>query len=210
MTLEVGMGREFTSLGDALCSLPDTLTVDTTVNVFTGFYDENVRIFNKRIKLLKIRAAEPHVYLRNIRCYDITGLLRLEGLRFPLSEEVEAQSSVLFSRCNYANVTGSEFLGDLRGSGTYAVQFDGSNGSVTNCMFQSQQTCIYAKNASQVRVDPNNTHTSIPSNYFLFAQSAIIHSLGGVVLPSGTRNKEFKAGRIFHSADDVVYSTPIV
>jgi pectin methylesterase-like acyl-CoA thioesterase len=202
-TLLVGLGQPFPTIQAAIDSLPVILDEDTRIQIQPGEYKEDVKITNVRGKALVIEGIKREIdrtSVMNIRCYDVQGLIKVNNLRFVWSDQVNkttTKSVLLFSRCSYASLDNLKFLGKTKTSRIPTIQFDGSLGSVHNSYFHNQKTCIYSKNGSQIRVDDNNTHSTSPSNYFLFAQAAIIHYAGSVTLPCGTRNKEYRAGKIF-------------
>ncbi len=201
--INVGLNKDFESIQSAVDSLPDTLSDDTTIMVYPGEYKEDVKISNIRGKALIIEGIKSEIdntSVMNIRCYDIQGLVKINNLRFVWSDQVNkitTKSVLLFSRCSYVSCDYLKFLGKTKRSDIPTIRYDGATGAVHNCYFHNQKTCILSKNGSQVRVDGNNTHSMTPSTYFLFSQSAIIYCPEEVVLPEGTTNKPYKAGKIF-------------
>lgn len=204
MNIYVGNDKEYQTIQAAVDSLGEVIYEDTHIYVDSGIYKEYVKMRNKRGYTITISGSKDGE-LTNVKGFeilDVNLLLKIENFKFVWSDTIiDEQAVVRFSRCNYASLDNLIFEGKARegnnGQGIYTVEFDGSIGAIHNSYFNNQLTCIYAKNGSQIRVDGNNTHSNNPSNYFLFSQSAIIHYLGGVSLPSGTTNKEYKAGRIF-------------
>lgn len=128
-----------------------------------------------------------------------TGLLIINNFRFARSDQINpvtTKSVVLFSRCTCASEDNLQFVEKTKISEISNVEFDGSVDSIHKCYFHNQKAFIYSKNGSQIRVDDDNAHSMTPSTYFMFAQAAIIHYLGKVEFPAGTKHKEYKAGRI--------------
>ncbi len=203
MIIEVGGNKDFGTIQAAIDSLPRILTEDTTILVYPGEYKEDVKISNIKGQALIIKGIKNEIEntsVMNIRCYDIQGLVQINNLRFVWSDQINLDTSksiLLFSRCSYASIDYLKFVGKTKISNVPTIQFDGSTGAVHNSYFHNQKTCIFSKNGSQVRVDGNNTHSNLASTYFLFSQSAIIYYTGKVKLPEATKNKEYKAGRIF-------------
>ena len=199
-TICVGQGQQFSTIQSAVDSLPVILPEDTIIEVQPGQYKENVRISNVKGKALFIQGVKDEIdntSVMNFRCYDVQGLLRINNFRFVWSDQTEAKSVLLFSRCSYASADYLKFLGKTKAANIPTIQYDGSTGAVHNCYFHNQKTCIYSKNGSQVRVDSNNTHSTTASTYFLFSQAAIIYYPEAIQLPAATRNKAYKAGQIF-------------
>ncbi len=201
--LYVGSGKEFRTIQKAVDSLPTILGDDTKIIVSPRQYKEDVIISNIKGKALIIEGVKSEIdktSVMNFRCYDVQGLLKINNLRFVWSDQVNkktTKSVLLFSRCSYASLDYLKFLGKTKSSAIPTIEYDGSIGAVHNSYFHNQKTCIFSKNGSQIRVDGNNTHSNTASIYFLFAQAAIIHYAGKVTLPQGTKNREYKAGRIF-------------
>ena len=201
--LTVGANKDFQTIQQAVDSLPTLLNDDVKILVHPGEYKEDVKISNIKGKALTIEGIKNEIdstSVMNIRCYDVQGLVKINNLRFVWSDQVNkstTKSVLLFSRCSYASLDYLKFLGKTKDSKIPSIEFDGSLGAVHNTYFHNQMTCIFAKNGSQIRVDENNTHSKTASKYFLFAQAAIIHYAGKVKLPSGTTDKQYKAGRIF-------------
>lgn len=201
--ITVGQGRQFPTIQAAVDSLPSFLSEDTYVEIHPGEYKEDVKVSNITGRLLFIEGIKQHIdstSVMNIRCYDIRCLLRINNLRFVWSDQINkatTKSVVLFSRCTYASADYLKFLGKTKSSNLPTIQYDGSIGAVHNCYFHNQKTCIFSKSCSQVRVDNNNTHSTTPSTYFLFAQFASIYYAAPIALPAQTKNKTYKAGQIF-------------
>lgn len=201
--IEVGRNRDYETIQSAVDSLPRILMEDTTILVYPGEYKEDVKISNIRGKAIIIKGIKNEIEntsIMNIRCYDIQGLVQINNLKFVWSDQINldtTKSILLFSRCSYASIDFLKFVGKTKISDVSTIQFDGSTGAVHNSYFHNQKTCVFAKNGSQVRVDGNNTHSNSASIYFLFSQSSIIYYTGKVELPEATKNKEYKAGRIF-------------
>lgn len=161
-TADGTQGKPYKTIQACLDSIPKTINQDRFVMIAPGTYDEDVTAKSISGSAVYLQSTIPslHYKVKSMVFFDINGLTRVENAEFTGSEFA---FNLRFGRCNYGTSHNNIFTSDKIGTEKVAIEFDGTQGSVNSCHFNSQFTCVFAQNGSHVRVDSTNTHGATPS-----------------------------------------------
>ncbi|API91701.1 hypothetical protein J32TS6_40770 [Virgibacillus pantothenticus] len=192
--ITVGPNKQFQTIQDAVDSIPSVMEEDVFINIDAGNYKEIVDIKNKHGYAIILRNVGEQVNLQQIKCFDVSGLVRVSGARFVWSDQIENSRGVIhFSRTSYGAIEDCTFEGKTRKQNRPTCVWDGSNGSIANCYFHNQHLCIYSLNNASIAVREND-HSSTDSKDYLVSSAALIFDIPKQSLG---KKREINAGRIF-------------
>lgn len=174
VTADGTQGKPYKTIQACLDAIPKTINQDRFIMITPGTYDEALSIKSVSGSAVYLQSTNPAQYykIQSAVFYDINGLVRVENAEFTGRE---LDYNLRFSRCNYGTSHNNRFTDDKIGIEKWAIEFDGTQGSVNACHFNAQFTCIFAQNGSHVRVDSTNTHGSTPSTRAVSIFSAHVY-----------------------------------
>lgn len=187
--------------------IPKVIDKRHTVNIAPGLYNEEAfltGIIGGSVYVQTYGITPPDVgtdiavRVNSLSFYDMMGYVNVADVG-PSDEtaNISRDSFLLFSRCIYGSVGKIRVDKDLKNVFKYAVQFDGTIGSVKTSHFENQHVAVLSIRGGNVRIDPNCT--LVNSNYGLFAQSGLIWKHGDVSWHNTavTPEREHEGGRIY-------------
>ena len=173
----------YLTIQKAFNSIPKVINQDYYVNIEAGTYNEEARlqgITGSAVVVQKWGTAPTNattstgVLVKALGFYDINGRIVCQHITSTSASTVAQRAILLFSRVNYATVSLNNLASNAK-SNTPAIpsiEWDGSGGSANSNHFSNQQTCLYIRNGSRIRIDSTNSHSGTASNYGVWVAAA--------------------------------------